>query len=134
MSLCWGDSRLANQIFRDEVCVAVIDWEMVHLGSPVEDLAWWITSDRCFSEGIGLERGAGFPDRAATVARWEQLTGFEALDLDYYEVLALMRFSIQMARIGLQLKHYGILPADATFDCDNLASQTLRRKLDEASP
>ncbi len=133
VGLCWGDSRLANQIFHDGRCVAVIDWEMVHLGSPVEDLAWWIMADRCFSEGLGVERSAGFPDRDATVARWQELTGWEARDLDYYEVLALLRFSINMARVGMQMKHYGILPEDHEMDRDNLGSLTLSRKLDEVA-
>ncbi len=129
--LCWGDSRLANQIFHQEECVAVIDWEMVHLGSPVEDLAWWLMADRCFSEGIGVERSAGFPEYAETVAHWEQYTGLEARDLPYYEVLALMRFSIHIGRIGLQMKHYEVVPEDNAFDVDNLASQMLAKRLAE---
>ena len=31
-ALCWGDSRLANQIFDGLECVAVIDWEMARIG------------------------------------------------------------------------------------------------------
>jgi len=131
VGLCWGDSRLANQIFKDEECVAVIDWEMVHLGSPVEDLAWWIMSDRCFSEALGTERAEGLPSHAETVAHWEAQTGLRAADLGYYEVLALMRFSIHIARIGLQMKYYDVMPQEAIFDSDNLASQTLARKLEE---
>jgi len=125
IALCWGDSRLANQIFDGLACAAVIDWEMVRLGDPVQDLAWWLASDRCFSEGIGVERLAGIPDRATTIARWESLTGREARHFAYWEVLVLLRFSVQMARIGMQMKNYEILPPDHTMDVDNLASQTL---------
>lgn len=129
--LCWGDSRLANQIFLAEECVAVIDWEMLHLGSPVEDLAWWLMADRCFSEGIGVERSAGFPAHDETIRHWEQATGLGARDLAYYEVLALMRFSIHIGRVGLQMKHHGILPEDNDFDADNLASQMLAKRMAE---
>jgi aminoglycoside phosphotransferase (APT) family kinase protein len=129
VALCWGDSRLANQIFDGLECAAVIDWEMVRLGDPVQDLAWWLASDRCFTEGIGVERLAGLPDRPATIARWESLVGREARHFAYWEVLALLRFSVQMARIGMQMKHYEILPPDHTMDVDNLASQTLARAL-----
>jgi aminoglycoside phosphotransferase (APT) family kinase protein len=131
VGLCWGDSRLANQIFHREECVAVIDWEMVHLGSPVEDLAWWLMADRCFSEGISAERSEGFPKYDETVGRWEELTGFEAADLAYYEVLALFRFSIHIGRIGLQMKHKGVIPDESEFDVDNLASQMLVKRLSE---
>jgi aminoglycoside phosphotransferase (APT) family kinase protein len=129
--LCWGDSRLANQIFSNEECVAVIDWEMLHLGSPVEDLAWWLMADRCFSEGIGVDRSAGFPGYEETIAHWEAEAGLVARDLPYYEVLALMRFSIHIGRIGLQMKHHGVVPEDNSFDADNLASQMLARRMAE---
>ena len=131
VALCWGDSRPGNQIFDGTACVAVIDWEMTRLGDPVQDLAWWITLDRCFSEGLGVERLAGLPDRQATIARWESLLGREARHLAYYEMLALYKFAAIMARVSLQLKHYEFLPADSDMDADNLASQTLARALEE---
>jgi len=132
VALCWGDSRPGNQIFDGTRCVAVLDWEMVRLGDPVQDLAWWIALDRCFSEGIGVQRLPGFPDRQATVARWEEWVGRPARHLAFYEVLALFKFAAIMARVSLQLKHYEILPADSDMDVNNLASQVLSRALDAA--
>jgi aminoglycoside phosphotransferase (APT) family kinase protein len=35
-----GDLRLGNVIVDDQGLAAVIDWELVHLGDPLEDLAW----------------------------------------------------------------------------------------------
>jgi aminoglycoside phosphotransferase (APT) family kinase protein len=131
IALCWGDSRLGNQIYDRLTCVAVIDWEMARLGDPVQDLAWWIAIDRCFSEGLGIERLPGFPDRRETIARWEELVGREARHFAYYEVLALYKFAAIMARVMLQLKHYEIFPADSDMDVDNLASLTLARALEE---
>jgi aminoglycoside phosphotransferase (APT) family kinase protein len=132
VALCWGDSRLGNQIFSGTRCVAVLDWEMVHLGNPVEDLAWWLAADRCFSEGVEAPRLAGFPDRAATAARWEQLTGRPVRHLAYYEVLALFRFSILLSRVIQNLKRIGMFEPDDPYDRDNLASVTLERALGEA--
>jgi aminoglycoside phosphotransferase (APT) family kinase protein len=130
VAICWGDSRLGNQIFNGTTCAAVIDLEMLRLGDPVQDLAWWIALDRCFSEGLGVERLAGLPDRHATIARWETLVGRAARHFDYYEILALYKFGAIMARVSLQLMHYEYLPADSNMDSDNLASQTLQRALD----
>jgi len=132
IGLCWGDSRLANQIFdRDLECVAVLDWEMVRIGDPVQDLAWWLASDRCFSEGLELERLPGIPSHEATVARWKEATGLSTDDLGYYSILALTRFSMQMARIGQHMKKLEIIDEDNEFDYENLASITLRRALSE---
>ena len=131
VALCWGDSRPGNQIFRGTQCVAVIDWEMARLGDPVQDLAWWIVLDRCFSEGLGCERLAGFPDRAVTIARWEQLVGRPARHVEYYEVLGLYKFTAIMARVILAFKYHEVFPADNDMDVNNLASQTLARVLAE---
>ena len=131
VGLCWGDSRPGNQMFAGTTCVAVLDWEMVRLGDPVQDLAWWIALDRCFSEGLNVERLAGFPDRRATIARWEKLVGRRARHFTYYEVLALYKFAIIMSRVMLQLKYYELFPADSDMDVNNLASQTLARVLVE---
>jgi aminoglycoside phosphotransferase (APT) family kinase protein len=130
VALCWGDSRPGNQIFDGTTCVAVIDWEMARLGDPVQDLAWWLTLDRCFSEGLGVERLAGLPDRQQTIARWESLVGRPARHIGYYELMALYKFTAVMARVILQLKHYEVFPADSDMDVNNLASVVLARALD----
>jgi aminoglycoside phosphotransferase (APT) family kinase protein len=131
IALCWGDSRLANQIFDGVECVAVLDWEMARLGDPVQDLAWWLASDRCFSEGLELDRLAGFPSAEETIARWERSTGRKAANFDYYTILALARFSMNMARVGQYMKKIEIIDEENEFDYENLASITLRRALSE---
>jgi len=129
--LCWGDARISNQMFEGTRCIAVIDWEMAFRGNPEADLAWFVTLDRCFTEGIGIERLAGMPDRDTTIARWEERVGRPAASFAYYECFALFRFSAIMARVMLQMKHFEILPRDVMADRDNLASIVLERVLDE---
>jgi aminoglycoside phosphotransferase (APT) family kinase protein len=133
VGLCWGDSRLSNLVFQGVECAAVLDWEMVRLGNPLQDVAWWIAIDRCLCEGVGAPRLAGLPEAGETLARWSGATGLPADDFAYYEILALMKFSVIIARIALQLQHYGVLPADSTFDVDNLASSVLARALPAAA-
>jgi aminoglycoside phosphotransferase (APT) family kinase protein len=99
-SLCWGDSRLGNLIFTpvlDEVA-AVVDWENATLGNPVQDLAWWIVLDRCFSEGLGVPRLDGLPGLKETITFWENQTGFKANHYHYYEVFACLRFALIIGR------------------------------------
>jgi len=40
ISLVHGDFRLGNFLYEGEEITALLDWEMAHLGDPVEDLAW----------------------------------------------------------------------------------------------
>ncbi len=134
VALCWGDARIGNMVFRDHRCVAVLDWEMARLGSPEEDLAWWIFLDRHHSEGVGVPRLAGFPSREETVARYEEWSGHRVRHLDYYERFAAMRFSVIMARLAKQMQAYGVLPRDSDFGVTNPCSRLLTVLLDLPDP
>jgi aminoglycoside phosphotransferase (APT) family kinase protein len=131
-ALCWGDSRLGNQVFDAAGrCVAVLDWEMAVVADPVQDLAWFMYFDRMFSSGLGVPRLAGLPAQDATVARWESLTGRAAEHLGYYEVYAAFRFAVIMARLARLMIEFGRLPADSDFATNNFANTTLETVLRE---
>jgi aminoglycoside phosphotransferase (APT) family kinase protein len=124
--LCWGDSRIGNMIFDDQSEVrAVLDWEMVALGNPLQDLAWWLFLDRYQSEGYGVAPLPGFPGRDATVARWEELTGRTADHLDWYERWAAFRFGVVMIRIAQLLVHFELLPPDSDMERNNGVTQLI---------
>jgi aminoglycoside phosphotransferase (APT) family kinase protein len=127
--LCWGDARLGNMIFRDARCVAVLDWEMVTLGNPVQDLAWWLFFDDHHSAGCGLPRLSGFPTPEETVARYEDLTGRRVEHLAYYDVFAAFRFSVIMIRVAAQLADAGLLPPDSDFGANNICTRMLEERL-----
>ncbi len=40
ISIVHGDFRFGNFLYEDGRINAMLDWEMVHLGDPVEDIAW----------------------------------------------------------------------------------------------
>jgi aminoglycoside phosphotransferase (APT) family kinase protein len=40
VSIVHGDLRFGNLLYEDGRITALLDWEMVHLGDPIEDLAW----------------------------------------------------------------------------------------------
>lgn len=129
LGLCWGDSRIGNMIFNDGRCVAVLDWEMVTLGDPIQDLAWWLFLDRHHSEGIGVARLPGFPTREETVARYERLTGRRVETLHYYEIFAAFRFAVIMMRVAQMLVEYEALPSDSDLETNNIVTQLLERLL-----
>jgi len=71
-----GDMRAGNFLFNEAGEIkAMLDWEMMHMGDPLEDLAWarnrlwsWLEPDRL---GLMLPR-----DRAIQV--WGDVSGFKA--------------------------------------------------------
>jgi aminoglycoside phosphotransferase (APT) family kinase protein len=113
--LNWGDSRLGNILFRDFAPVAVVDWEMVTLGAPEADLAWWLVFNRLHTDGIGKPNLPGFPSPAETVEQYQLLSGRSvgAADLTFYEVRAAVRAGLLLVRFTDALVANGTLAADA---------------------
>jgi aminoglycoside phosphotransferase (APT) family kinase protein len=101
-SVCisWGDSRVGNMIFADDLSVAaVIDWEQASLGTPEMDVAWWLMFEDLFTVGQGTAPLDGIPGRAQLIEMYEQRSGRELADLHYYDVLAWVRIAICVLRM-----------------------------------
>jgi aminoglycoside phosphotransferase (APT) family kinase protein len=98
VSLCWGDARLGNMIYRDNECVGVLDWEMASLGAAEKDLAWLLLLDNFYHEASGIERLPGWPSHAATLATYETLLGRPLVDMPRYTIFAALRGMILFAR------------------------------------
>jgi aminoglycoside phosphotransferase (APT) family kinase protein len=131
-ALCWGDSRIGNMIFAaDGSVAAVLDWEMVTAGDPVQDLAWYLLLDRHHHEAFEVPRLSGIPERAASVDRWEKASGRSAEHLDWYELLAAARYAAIMTRVMKLLDVSGVFPGATEMAFDQTGSQLLRRILDE---
>jgi aminoglycoside phosphotransferase (APT) family kinase protein len=131
-ALCWGDSRIGNMIFGADCRVAaVLDWEMVTAGDPVQDLAWYLLLDRHHHEAFDVPRQPGLPDRAETVALWEQASSRSAEHLAWYELLGAVRYACVLTRVMKLLDQTGVLPGGADMAFDQTGSQLLRRLLDE---
>lgn len=131
-AVCWGDSRIGNMIFRaDGTVAAVLDWEMLTAGDPVQDLAWYLLIDRHHHEGFGVPRLPGLPGRDASVARWEREAGRSAEHLPWYELLGGVRYALIMTRVMQLLDSSGILPGATGMARDHTGTKLLERLLDE---
>jgi len=85
-SIVHGDFRLGNLIVGPEGLRAVLDWELVHLGDPVEDLGWfcvraWRFGSSLVAGGLGTAEellgayvaAGGEPVSLAELRWWEAL-------------------------------------------------------------
>jgi aminoglycoside phosphotransferase (APT) family kinase protein len=104
-TLIWGDVRLGNVIFDDaRQPRAVLDWEMTGIGPPEHDIAWYLSLDAVQHELFGRSV-PGFLDRGAALARYEARLGRALVDLDWYEIFAMVRSTAIMTRLNvLQLQ------------------------------
>ena len=133
--LNWGDARVGNLIYSDDLAAAaVLDWEMVALANRELELGWWLFLIRHHTEGIGLPLPEGIPDAAQTIARYEELTGSILKNLDYYEVFAGTRLAIIMVRAAHMMIAAGQLPPDSPMALSNPASQLVAKLLGLPAP
>ena len=78
--LVQGDTGPGNFMYAGGRVIAVVDWELAHLGDPMDDIAW--LSLRATQEP--------FPGFTARLREYEELSG-HAIDIDrvrYYQVMA----------------------------------------------
>jgi aminoglycoside phosphotransferase (APT) family kinase protein len=76
ISVVHGDFRVGNFLYQPDASIhGVLDWEMAHLGDPIEDLAysfnesWWWARDG---------RPGGIVDRETAIRLWEEASGLKA--------------------------------------------------------
>ncbi|MFK8021259.1 MAG: phosphotransferase family protein [Pseudomonadales bacterium] len=128
--IVWGDARFGNMMYSGTEVCAVLDWEMVALGNPEADLAWWLFVDECLARGNGNpefvgSRPDGIPGNDETIALYEQCMGRPVEHLKYYQVFAGFRFACVMIRIMQQQAAAGTIPVEFTdvLEVDNTVTQ-----------
>ena len=92
--LVHGDFRLGNLMIDEIGLVAVLDWELAHLGDPREDLAWLCVNSWRF--GQTQNRVGGFGHLEALLDAYNAATGLEILpkDVDWWELLGTLKWGI----------------------------------------
>ncbi|HWO93824.1 MAG TPA: phosphotransferase family protein [Dehalococcoidia bacterium] len=93
ISLVHGDYRTGNYLVTHDGITAVLDWEMAHLGDPMEDLGW--TCMR-FWRWARDDRVGGVLTREQFFHRYEEAGG-PRVDLDsvhYWELLGNLKMAI----------------------------------------
>ena len=98
-----GDYRLGNVMVSDRAparLVGILDWEMATIGDPLADLGYlvatWCESGSeqhpLFLTTVTQRRG--FPTRAELIERYQELTGRDTSNLDWYQAFALWKAAV----------------------------------------
>ena len=92
--LVHGDFRNGNLMVGAEGLRAVLDWELAHLGDPMEDLGWICVRSWRFGGGAARPVG-GFGTRADLCAGYAEAGGqVDATRLHWWEVLGTLKWGI----------------------------------------
>jgi aminoglycoside phosphotransferase (APT) family kinase protein len=117
--LNWGDARVGNTLYRDFTPVGVLDWEMATVGPREVDLAWMIFLHEFFDDmavRFGMPGMKDFLQRSSVVGQYEQLSGHNVRNLDWYEVFAALRFAIVSVRTSTRGIAYGTMERPDDLD------------------
>jgi aminoglycoside phosphotransferase (APT) family kinase protein len=93
-ALVHGDYRFDNCVLAaDGKVAAVLDWELTTVGDPVADFAWSLRYWADPSDGLSFLTDAptlapAFGSRAEYQRRYEDFSGLDLTDLDYFEVFS----------------------------------------------
>jgi aminoglycoside phosphotransferase (APT) family kinase protein len=91
LCLSWGDARPSNMVFDDGRCVAALDWELVSIGDPAQDLAWWAFSEYMFDRLLGAPAPDGCLTGSALLEAYERVAPGRLGNYRYYEVFNALR-------------------------------------------
>jgi aminoglycoside phosphotransferase (APT) family kinase protein len=92
VTLVHGDYRLGNFLERDQRISAILDWELVHLGDPIEDLGWAFLPQY---RG-GTRMVCALADEDTFLQRYQDKVGYE-IDrgtLHFYIVFSLLKLAL----------------------------------------
>lgn len=92
-SLVHGDFRLGNVMVDDNGLSAVLDWELAHIGDPMEDLGWLCVRAWRFGSSHPV---AGIGEYHELIDTYEQVSG-SPVDPDvvrWWEVLGTLKWGI----------------------------------------
>lgn len=111
LSVCWGDTRLSNAIFDDAGnLVGALDWEQACICPAEADVAWWLATRKQMLEVNGIDADPelpGFDSRDEVVQRYEEMVGRELVNLDWYEIFAMVRMGCCILRTQVLLRSNG---------------------------
>jgi aminoglycoside phosphotransferase (APT) family kinase protein len=98
--LLWGDARLGNAVFGDDLGVrAVLDWDMASVGPAEHDVAWMTSQEQTMRLLLGT-KAPGLLDRDGIATEYESITGRRLSHLDWFETFALFRSTAVVTRVA----------------------------------
>lgn len=108
-SVVWGDARVGNMSFGDDLSVAALfDWETAGTGPPDVDLGWWLMFESFLCEALGFTRLPGIPDDEEFVRRYLEFGGTLTGDIVYYQLVAAFVLSLINNRLARLLVRDGL--------------------------
>jgi aminoglycoside phosphotransferase (APT) family kinase protein len=98
VGLLWGDARPANVIAIDFKPVALLDWELVSVGPPELDIAWFLELNRMRTVGSGVPNLPGFLSDEEVVREYERVSDRRLMHMSWHRLFAALKMAVLMER------------------------------------
>ncbi|MGE4322725.1 MAG: phosphotransferase family protein [Sphingobium sp.] len=126
LTLVHGDFRNGNLMIGPQVGIAaVLDWELVHIGDPMEDMGWLCTPSWRFGE---IDKAAGgFGTADALIAGYEEAGGalVDRSLLQFWTVLGSLNWGL-----GCTLFAFNFRNGDRTVERGSIGRRISENELD----
>ncbi len=109
LALVHGDFRNGNLIVTERGLYSVLDWELSHLGDPMEDLGWLCVKSWRFGEALPV---GGFGSRESLFSAYELASG-HAIDREsvrFWEVFATLKWGL-ICKLQAEYHLRGVKPS-----------------------
>jgi aminoglycoside phosphotransferase (APT) family kinase protein len=125
-SVVHGDYRIGNYLYTPDGIIGILDWELAHLGDPIEDLAWAFAKSWEFEQAPGKIAGKLSPDEAIRI--WERASGLnvDRMSLKWLTLLTnvkLYAMWVSAAKRAMTHSERRVMNIDATWK--NMYAQEL---------
>lgn len=108
--LVHGDFRNGNLMVGPEGLRAVLDWELAHLGDPMEDLAWICVNSWRFGGALPV---GGFGTREDLFAGYESAGGVvDPARVHFWEVLGVLKWGVTCEAMSRPGTSGGAIPVE----------------------
>ena len=107
----------------------MIDWEVATIGSPAIDVAHWLFFDEFSTGACGVERLAGWPDRATTIERYCNMSGRSLPDIEYFELMEALFIATTLIRQADRHVAAGRFAPGTRMGHDNAVTRMIARRL-----
>lgn len=134
LSVVHGDFRTGNFLYDNAGNIrGILDWEMAHLGDPLEDLAWAL--DPLWSHGDPA-RPAGTVPRAEAIRIWQEASGLrvDPVAFAWWEIFASLKglgIWISAAREYFEGRNSDSVNAFSGWYCLSFHNKVLAERLTE---
>lgn len=96
-SLIHGDFRMGNLMIDENGLSGILDWELCHLGDPLEDIGWLCVNSWRFGQRQKRVGGVGELSELLDAYNAQSGTSYTSKDVDYWEILGTLKWGIMCA-------------------------------------